>query len=44
MAGKTDLGLEDARTTSSSDILGFLSLDPKCPSAEAEAEASQGGE
>ena len=39
-----DLGLEDARTTSNSDILGSLSLDPKCPSAEAEAEASQGGE
>ena len=41
-----DLGLEDARTTSSSDIPGFLNLDPKCPwaEAEAEAEASQGGE
>ena len=34
-----DLGLEDARTTSSSDIPGFLNLDPKCPWAEAEAEA-----
>ena len=30
-----DLGLEDARTTSSSDIPGFLNLDPKCPWAEA---------